>query len=43
MVLVGAAGGGAHADEEWVSIESLAQLVDVLEEVIGAICGQNGM
>ena len=43
VVLVGAAGGGAHADEEWVSIESLAQLVDVLEGVIGAICGQNGM
>jgi acetylornithine deacetylase/succinyl-diaminopimelate desuccinylase-like protein len=42
VVLVGAAGGGAHADEEWVSIDSLAQLVDVLEGVIGAICGQNG-
>lgn len=43
VVLVGAAGGGAHADEEWVSIDSLAALVDVLEGVIGAICGQNGV
>lgn len=42
VVLVGAAGGGAHADEEWVSIDSLAKLVDVLEGVIRAICSQNG-
>jgi acetylornithine deacetylase/succinyl-diaminopimelate desuccinylase-like protein len=42
VVLVGAAGGGAHADEEWVSIESLAALVDVVDGVIAAICGQNG-
>ncbi|MDQ0895303.1 M20/M25/M40 family metallo-hydrolase [Agromyces ramosus] len=41
-VLVGAAGGGAHADEEWVSIDSLDRLVEVLEGVILAICGQNG-
>ena len=43
VVLVGAVGGGAHADEEWVSIDSLARLVDVLEGVIHAICGQNGV
>ena len=42
VVLVGAAGGGAHADEEWVSIDSLAALVAVIDEVIDAICGQNG-
>lgn len=42
VVLVGAAGGGAHADEEWVSIDSLVQLIDVLEGVIRSICGQNG-
>lgn len=42
VVLVGAAGGGAHADEEWVSIDSLGRLVEVLEGVIRAICGQNG-
>lgn len=43
VVLFGPAGGGAHADEEWVSIDSLGTLVDVLEGVIGAICGQNGL
>ena len=42
VVLVGATGGGAHADEEWVSIGSLAALVEVVDGVIGAICGQNG-
>lgn len=42
VVLVGAAGGGAHADEEWVSTDSLAALVHVLEGVIRAVCGQNG-
>lgn len=42
VVLLGPAGGGAHADEEWVSIDSLGTLVSVLEGVIGAICGQNG-
>ncbi|HET8779048.1 MAG TPA: M20/M25/M40 family metallo-hydrolase, partial [Agromyces sp.] len=42
VVLVGAAGGGAHADEEWVSIDSLAALVEVVDGVIDAICGQNG-
>ena len=43
VVLVGAAGGGAHSDEEWVSIDSLAALVDVLKGVVVAICGQNGV
>lgn len=42
VVLVGPAGGGAHADEEWVSIDSLGTLVEVLEGVIRAICGENG-
>jgi acetylornithine deacetylase/succinyl-diaminopimelate desuccinylase-like protein len=42
VVLVGPAGGGAHADEEWVSIDSLGTLVDVLDGVIRAICGENG-
>ena len=41
-VLVGAAGGGAHADVEWVSIDSLAKLVEVIEGVIRSICGENG-
>ena len=42
VVLVGPAGGGAHADEEWVSVGSLDTLVGVLEGVIGAICDENG-
>ncbi len=42
VVLVGAAGGGAHADEEWVSTGSLAALAHTLEGVIRAVCGQNG-
>lgn len=42
VVLVGAVGAGAHADEEWVSTDSLATLVTVLEGVIRGVCGQNG-
>jgi acetylornithine deacetylase len=42
VVLVGADGGGAHGDEEWVSIDSLAHLVHVLERVIRAIRDENG-
>ncbi|MFE5672332.1 M20/M25/M40 family metallo-hydrolase [Agromyces sp. NPDC056523] len=39
VVLVGAAGGGAHADEEWVSIASLRTLVAIIEDVIPDFCG----
>ena len=42
VVLVGPVGGGAHADVEWVSTESLESLVDVLEETIRAFCDENG-
>jgi len=42
VVLVGPAGGGAHADEEWVSIDSLGTLVEVLDGVIRAFCDENG-
>ncbi|GAA1819718.1 M20/M25/M40 family metallo-hydrolase [Agromyces neolithicus] len=42
VVLVGPTGGGAHADEEWVSIASLETLVDVLEGIIHSICDENG-
>lgn len=38
-VLVGPAGGGAHADEEWVTTGSLRELVDVIGAVILDICG----
>lgn len=41
-VLVGPVGGGAHADEEWVSARSLERLVDVVEGAILAFCGENG-
>ncbi|TYL52612.1 M20/M25/M40 family metallo-hydrolase [Agromyces mariniharenae] len=41
-VLVGPVGGGAHADEEWVSADSLERLVDVVAGAIGAFCGENG-
>lgn len=39
-VLVGPVGGGAHADEEWVSPASLATLVDVIGQVIRGFCGR---
>ncbi|MDR6904746.1 acetylornithine deacetylase [Agromyces sp. 3263] len=42
VVLVGPLGGGAHADEEWVSTASLGTLVDVIDGVIAAVCGENG-
>ncbi|GAA4381189.1 M20/M25/M40 family metallo-hydrolase [Agromyces bauzanensis] len=38
VVLVGPIGGGAHADEEWVSIASLEALTDVIGRVIGDFC-----
>ncbi|GAA1750394.1 M20/M25/M40 family metallo-hydrolase [Agromyces humatus] len=41
VVLVGPIGGGAHADEEWVSVESLGTLVDALRGVIRTICLEN--
>lgn len=39
-VLVGPVGGGAHADEEWVSAASLVTLVDVIGRVISGFCGR---
>ncbi|KZE92814.1 Acetylornithine deacetylase [Agromyces sp. NDB4Y10] len=38
VVLVGPAGGGAHADEEWVATDSLRTLVAVLRTVIDGFC-----
>ncbi|WP_136706627.1 M20/M25/M40 family metallo-hydrolase [Agromyces sp. H66] len=38
VVLVGPSGGGAHADEEWVSVPSLVALVRVLDGVIAEVC-----
>jgi acetylornithine deacetylase/succinyl-diaminopimelate desuccinylase-like protein len=39
VVLVGPVGGGAHADEEWVSIASLETLTAVIGLVIEDFCG----
>ncbi|BDZ53866.1 M20/M25/M40 family metallo-hydrolase [Agromyces marinus] len=40
VVLVGASGGGAHADDEWVSIASLEALTAIIGRVIREVCGQ---
>ncbi len=39
VVLVGPEGGGAHADEEWVSVASLETLTAVIGRVIVDFCG----
>ncbi|WP_438855429.1 M20/M25/M40 family metallo-hydrolase [Agromyces sp. M3QZ16-3] len=40
VVLVGPSGGGAHADEEWVSVASLDALTAVIGRVIRDFCGE---
>lgn len=42
-VLVGPVGGGAHADEEWVSAASLATLVRIVEDVVRAFAGPSAL
>ena len=37
-VLFGPSGAGAHAVEEWVSVESVGQTTEVLRRTIAAIC-----
>ncbi len=37
-LVVGVDGGGAHADEEWVTVASLETLTDVLERTIREFC-----
>lgn len=37
-LLVGVAGGGAHADDEWCDIASVHQLTDILEGAIREFC-----
>lgn len=39
-VLLGPVGGGLHAAEEWVSLESVYQLAEVLAGTAAAYCGQ---
>lgn len=40
VVLVGPVGGGAHADEEWVSTASLETLVEAVGRVITRFCAR---
>jgi acetylornithine deacetylase len=38
-VVIGPAGGGAHADEEWVELESVEKLTRILVETAIEYCG----
>lgn len=38
-VIIGPTGGGAHADEEWVEVESVYQLAQILAEASINYCG----
>lgn len=38
-VIFGPTGAGAHAEEEWVDLESVAQCTEVLTATIGVFCG----
>ncbi|MDB6057326.1 MAG: Acetylornithine deacetylase [Verrucomicrobiales bacterium] len=38
-LLLGVAGGGAHADTEWADIESVRQLTDIITGTITDFCG----
>jgi acetylornithine deacetylase len=38
-VVFGPAGAGAHADVEWVDVESVVQLAEILAETAVAYCG----
>ena len=38
-VVCGAAGAGAHADVEWVDVESVVQLAEILAEAAVDYCG----
>jgi acetylornithine deacetylase len=40
--VVGPAGAGAHADEEWVELESVFRLAEVLADAAAAWCGDAG-
>lgn len=39
-VIFGPTGAGAHAVEEWVDLESVAQCADVLTATVAAFCGE---
>ena len=42
-VVFGPAGAGAHADVEWVDVESVMQLAEILAETAIAYCGVEGL
>lgn len=37
-VVIGVDGGGAHADEEWATVDSIRQLAAILESTITVVC-----
>jgi acetylornithine deacetylase len=37
-LVIGVDGGGAHADEEWATVESIRQLAAILESAISDVC-----
>jgi acetylornithine deacetylase len=37
-VVIGVAGGGAHADDEWATIWSIERLADIVERAIIRFC-----
>jgi acetylornithine deacetylase len=41
-VVFGPAGQGAHADEEWVEVESVMQLAEALAETAAEYCATAG-
>jgi acetylornithine deacetylase len=40
-VVIGPAGAGAHASEEWVDLDSVARLAEVLAEAARGYCGEH--
>jgi acetylornithine deacetylase len=38
-VVIGPVGAGAHADEEWVDLQSLVELAGILAESAAGYCG----
>jgi acetylornithine deacetylase len=37
-VVIGVDGGGAHADEEWATVDSIRQLAAILTATIADVC-----
>ncbi|HJX27409.1 MAG TPA: M20/M25/M40 family metallo-hydrolase, partial [Thermoanaerobaculia bacterium] len=41
-VVIGPHGAGAHADEEWVDLDSVVRLSEILARAAVAYCGSRG-